>query len=171
MSSTSVMAILISGVTEEIEELRNSYGSAPVIWGAMCKRYLGNETEYMKQDTKLWNLYKDPTISKRIRAVLVMTYDNFYVEKKHFDRAAKDIEFFMKHMDMGDGVNHWEAIATIFRGAPDIVGIGFSWTSVCDNPFVKWDHDNDRQIPIDLDDFESVYAVIDALENEQLNNA
>jgi hypothetical protein len=164
MSHTSVMAILKNGETEEIEELRNSWGSAPVIWGAMCKKYLGNEVNYLKQDTKLWDLYKDPTISKRIRVVLLLTFDNFYVEKKDFKRMAEDIEFFMQNMDTGDGVNHWKDIATIFRGDPHVVGIGFSWTSVCDNPFVKWDYENDKQIPINLDDFESVYAEMEVIE-------
>lgn len=162
MSSTSVIAILPGNKLEEIAELRNSWGSAPVIWEAMGKKFFHEESPFLTRNEKFWDLYKDATISKRVRAVLLMTYDRFYVAKKDFLRMAKDIAFFIKYMDLGEGTNHLPVIAQIFRGNPHVLGIGFWWTSVSDNPLIM--RKKNKEIPIPITDLNSVYAVLEELE-------
>ncbi len=47
MSYTTVKAIWPGEKHEDLEELRNSHGSAPVIWGALSEKYLGGRNQWL----------------------------------------------------------------------------------------------------------------------------
>ena len=136
MSYTTIKAIWPSEKHEDLEELRNSHGSAPVIWGALCERYLGGRNDWLFNAKKLWPLYKNNEVPKCMRAVLMMTFDRAYVERKDYSQAAADIEEFMKIAPPPENhVNHWPHIAELFRSNPDIPAIGLYCTSVSEDPF------------------------------------
>lgn len=156
MSRTDVYALWPSERHEEIEELRNSHGSAPVVWGKMFARYVGArgpfpESEYMFRTDELWPLWKRADIPEQYRAVLAMTYDNAYVARENYARAAADIRAFLAGFDFDPAyVNHWPRIAEIFDSNPDCPAIGFRWTSVCENPFQGgWNEEKEDYDPLD----------------------
>ena len=165
MSYTTVKAIWPGEKHEDLEELRNSHGSAPPIWNAMCKKYYGtNDHTYMFDGTldKLWPRWKDLSIPEHQRAVLMMTYDRAYVAKKDYARAAADIKkFFQDFPANSEYVNHWPKIQAIFESNPDIPGIGLYCTSVSEDPFQgEW---NEEKEEYDQPDWSKVFSVYDEL--------
>lgn len=136
MSYTTIKAIWPGEKHEDLEEIRNSWGSAPLIWRALGKRYLGNESAWGSGPKSFWALYKHQDIPAALRAVLMMTFDRAYVERKDYARAASDIEEFLRIFPQPEGrANHWPRIAEIFRNDPDIPAIGLHCTSVSEDPF------------------------------------
>lgn len=137
MSYTTIKAVWPGQKSEDIEELRNSHGSAPVVWNEIAKRYLGlNDYEYSFHTGELWPLYKREDMPAHQRVVLMMTYDNALVLKANYKQAAADIRAFLKDFPPKDGyANHWKRIAEIFDGEPDCPAIGFHMTSVSEDPF------------------------------------
>lgn len=138
MSTTTVKAVWPGDKAEDIEELRNSHGSAPVIWNEIAKRYLGlKDYEYSFKTDDLWPLYKRADMPKHQRAVLMMTYDNALVMKEQYKQAAADVRAFLADFPQKpDYANHWPRIAEIFDGEPDCPAIGFYMTSVSEDPFI-----------------------------------
>jgi len=168
MSYTTVKALVIGGRSEDIEELRNSHGSAPVIWDPLCQRYLGTGPfSWSLDDTidRLWPLWRDPALPEHQRAVLRMTYDYAYVSKKDFGRAAADIRKFLVDFPVNPQyVNHWPRIAEIFEGNPDVPAIGFEWTSCAEDLWRGgWDEDEEEYGLIDWTLPSDVYGAIDGL--------
>ncbi|MGL4261430.1 MAG: hypothetical protein ACRCTX_07400 [Afipia sp.] len=159
MSYTTIKAVWPGEKAEDLEELRNSHGSAPVIWGALCERYLGGRNEWLFGGNALWPLYKRADIPKCMRAVLMMTYDRAYVERKDYAQAAADIEEFMRIAPPpANYVNYWPRIAAIFKSDPDIPAIGFCCTSVSEDLFQgEWNDEKEDYDPPDWSRFWSVY--------------
>ena len=114
MSYTTIKAIWPGEKTEDLEELRNSHGSAPPVWNAMCRKYYGTgDHGYLFGGTldKLWPRWQDLSIPEYQRAVLMMTFDRAYVIRKDYARAAADIEkFFSDFPPIAGNVNHWPRI-------------------------------------------------------------
>lgn len=137
MSTTTVKAVWPGEKVEDLEELRNSYGSAPVIWNEISKRYLGlKDHEYSFHTDDLWPLYKRTDMPAHYRSVLMMTYDNALVMKANYKQAAADIRAFLSDFPMAPGyANHWPRIAEIFDSEPDCPAIGFRMTSVSEDSF------------------------------------
>lgn len=137
MSTTTVKAVWPGEKAENIEELRNSHGSAPVIWNEIAKRYLGmKDYEYSFRSEEIWPLYKRHDMPEHHRAVLMMTYDNALVIKANYKQAAADIRAFLIDFPPIPGyANHWPRIADIFDGELDCPAIGFYMTSVCEDNF------------------------------------
>lgn len=96
MSFTTVKDIWPGERHESLEEPHNSYGSAPVVWGELCERYLGGRDQWLFKSNQLWSLYKREDAPACMRAVLMMTFDLAYVEKKDYAKAAADIEEFLR---------------------------------------------------------------------------
>lgn len=119
------------------QELRNSHGSAPVIWNALAQKYCGARPfGYFEVLDRLWPLYKDPSLPIAHRAVLMMTFDTAYVLRKDYARAATDIRQFLQDFPQATGyVNHWPTIADLYESDPKIPAIGIYQTSVSENPF------------------------------------
>ena len=159
MSYTTIKAIWPSEKHEDLEELRNSHGSAPVIWGALCERYLGGRNDWLFNAKKLWPLYKNNEVPKCMRAVLMMTFDRAYVERKDYSQAAADIEEFMKIAPPPENhVNHWPHIAELFRSNPDIPAIGLYCTSVSEDPFQgAWNEETEEHEQPDWGQCWSIY--------------
>lgn len=160
MSYTTVKAIWPGEKHENLEELRNSHGSAPVIWDAVCARYLGDRNAWLFKPERLWPLYKREDMPASMRAVLMMTYDRAYVERKDFARAADDIDEFLRIAPPpAEHVNHWPRIAEILRGNPDIPAIGLYCTSVAEDPFQgPW---NEEAEEYDQPDWSTCWSVYD----------
>ncbi len=168
MSYTTIKAVWPGEKHEDIEGLRNSHGSAPVIWNAMCVKHLvAEEYTYMLHGNidKLWPLWEDLSIPEHQRAVLMMTYDRAYVTKKDYHRAASDIEKFLADFPPKLGyANHWPRIKDVFSGDPDFPAIGFHVTSVSEDLFDgEWDEDLEEYGQPDWDMFYDLYSEIDGL--------
>jgi len=160
MSYTTIKAIWPGEKHEDLQELRNGWGSGPVIWDAMCQKYLGARDGVIG---KLWPLWKDQAIPEAHRAVLMMTYDRAYVTKKDYARAAADIRQFLQDFPPNDGrVNHWPALAALFETDPDIPAIGLHCTSVSEDPFQgPWNEEKEEYDPPDWEMCYDIYAEID----------
>jgi hypothetical protein len=175
MSTTDVYAVWPGERHEEIAELYNGHGSAPVVWGKMFMRYVGvslesryPESEYMFRTEELWPLWKRMDIPKPLRAVLAMTYDHVIVTREYYARAADDIRAFLTAFPVDpERANHWPRIAEIFESSPDCPAIGFRWTSVCEDPFNgDWNEEIEDYDPPDWSRKWDVYAALDALDQK-----
>jgi len=138
MSYTTIKAVWPGEKAEDLQELRNAHGSAPVVWNEIAKRYLGlRDYEYSFRSDEIWPLYKRPDMPPHQRAVLMMTYDNALVMKVNYKQAAADILAFLSDFPPRAGyVNHWSAIADLFDSEPGCPAIGFRMTSVSEDPFL-----------------------------------
>lgn len=175
MSRTTMQAIWPGERHDNFLELRNSYGSGPVIWEPICGEYLGTTKSYdypakgwMQRLDELWPLYARQDIPEYIRAVLCLTYDRFYVLKEHYARMANDIRLFMERYPRSGGAYHLPAIAELFASGPDYPAIAMWCTSVTSDPFEgQYNKEKEDYDPFDWDTSESLYTVLDALRIEQ----
>jgi len=163
MSSTTIKAIYPGERVEDIEELRNSWGSAPHVWDAMFKRYVPQKHEYdswmTDRDGRLWKLWDREDIPRHQRAVLGLTFDRAYVLKKDYAQAAADIRQFLQDFPVSSGhANHWPHIAALFESDPAFPAIGFQWTSVSEDTFQgPWNEEKEDFDPLDWSKCWSLY--------------
>lgn len=165
MSTTTIKAIYPGEKAGDIEELGNAWGSAPVIWDALGKKYVPGYSMFNQSAVQqLWGLAKDTSIPDHIRAALAMTFDRTYVVKADFARAAADLRKFIDEFPADPGrVNHWPRIAEIFDSDPDVPAIGFYMTSVSEDPFIgDYDEDLDDYKPFDWSRAWSMYEWLDS---------
>lgn len=171
MSYTTIKALWPGEKHEDLKELSNSHGSAPIVWGELSVRYLGAKdrfswgTLFGGSTENLWALYKHLGIPEAYRAVLMMTFDYAYVTKKDYKRAAADIRKFLADFPQpSEYVNHWPAIAELFESDPDIPAIGFRCTSVSEDLFQgPWDEEKEEYGPTPWDKCYDLYALLDGL--------
>jgi len=168
MSYTTIIAIWPGEKTKGLEELRNSHGSAPLVWNVMCKRYLGTKDHgYMFDETIewLWPLWKVLNIPEYQRAVLMMTYDGVYILKKDYQRAAENIKAFLKDFPVKEGyANHWPRIAELLESQLDIPALGLHCTSVAENLFDgPWNEKKEEYDQPDWKSFYDIYSELDAI--------
>ena len=172
MSYTTIVNIKEDNTNESIIELKNSWGSATVIWSEFCKEYMGidNKKTILSDSDydRLWTKYKDSSIPIHHRAVLMMTYDGAYVDKKDFKRAESDIRkclFDLLYDYDKLAVNHWPKIADVFKKDQGYHRIGLWCTSVCENPFNgEWNEELEEYEPIDNDSIFNLYEELDNYE-------
>lgn len=160
MSSTTIKGVRPGEMAEDLVELRNSHGSAPVVWSQMLVTYLGTkEHAWLWDSDRLWPLNKRLDIPLHHRAVLTITYDNAVVLQKDYARAAADIRAWLVDFPVdAERINHWPEIAALFESAPDVPGIGFHMTSVTEDPFLgPWDEETEEYGLPDFSRFWSVY--------------
>jgi len=150
-------------------ELHNSWGSAPHVWRALFKRYVAPNhpwEHYMSKSdySRLWPLWKELSIPKNYRAVLMFTYDRAYIAKKDYARMANAIGTYLETFPISSKyVNHWPTLKSLFESNPDIPGLGLWCTSVAENPFLgNWNDEIEDYDPID---WNTVYSVWDELDN------
>lgn len=167
MSYTTIVYIYPNEKIECGEELRNSWGSAPVVWDSLSQKYLGKDPHrYMSEDMKsLWNLWKNTNIPVSHRAVLMMTFDKAYVGQENYKRAIADIKQFLKDFPQpSDCVNHWPTIAHWMKMHPEIPGMGLWCTSVSENPFDgPWNEDKEEYDQPDWNDVYEIYQALDEI--------
>jgi hypothetical protein len=160
MSYTTIKAVYPEVGAEDLEELGNSHGSAPVVWTAFGEKYLGLTGARAMFSDLLWTIHKLPNIPSHHRMMMMMTYDNAIVMKKDYPQAAKDIRAFLEDFPLKDGwVNHWPRIAEIFESDPECPSIGFHMTSVGEDPFQgDW---NEEMEDYDSPHWEKYWSVYD----------
>lgn len=169
MSYTTIKAVWPGERHEDEEELRNSHGSAPVVWGEMAQRYIpecDSRFAYNWHAEKLWPLYRRMDIPRHQRAVLTMTYDNAYIAKANYQQAAADIRAWLKDFPQDGGyVNHWPYIAHLLDSDPDYPAMAFHWTSVCEDPYHgTWNEEKEDYDAPDWSKYWEVYEKLDSLE-------
>lgn len=165
MSRTTVLAITPGEGYEDIEELRNSHGSAPPIWDRLTRRYLGPHKLWLMDDSgDLWKLVDKDHVPKDERAMLAFTFDRCYVEREHFPLMAGYIRSYLaKHPIPEDHANHWPRIAEILD-TTEAPAVGLHVTSVSENPFDgPWNEEKDERDPIDWDSCYSLFQAFPAL--------
>jgi hypothetical protein len=132
---------------------------------ALSRKYLGNETAWMTDNTeklqKLWDLATDDRLPAYQRAVLLMTFDLAYILAADYLRAAADIRLFLKDFPDQNGerriLNHWPDIARILETAT-CPAIGFYMTSVTPDPWIgPYNEETDTSRPFDWSPTFSVY--------------
>jgi hypothetical protein len=172
MSYTTIKAIYPGDRTESLEELGNSHGSAPPIWEAMARKYIGVSKAYdypgvgwMQCLDKIWPLWKRTDIPEEHRLVLMFTYDRAYVAKKDYARMALAIRQFLKDFPPHPGhVNHWNHIAELLESDPDIPAIGLYCTSISEDPFHgPWNEEKEEYDPPDWNEVYDLCGEIDGL--------
>ena len=173
MSYTTILSVWPGEKNECYRELKNSFGSAPIIWNNLCQKYYGTiPFSFFRSGNaidKLWSRWKDPGIPEHQRAVLLMTFDRAYILKKNYPRATKDIKMFLYDFPPKDPekyLNHWPEIMEIFKSDPDIPAIGFWHTSVTENLFDgRWNEEKGEYDMPDWNDFYEIYEELDSIKN------
>lgn len=169
MSYSTVLAIYPNEKVEDVEELRNSHGSAPIVWDAMCQRYEGAAPFRCMWDgslDRLWPRWKDASLPEHHRAVLMMTYDHAWVAKANYARAAADIRAWLKDFNVdAKYVNHWPRLADIFESDPPHPGIAIYQTSVSENPWQgEYDEEKEDYGPPPWDKAHEIYEDLASLQ-------
>lgn len=169
MSYSTIKAVYPGKKVEDIEDLRNSWGTATIVWDALFKKYVPKKHEYdswllSASDDRLWKLVDRDDIPANHRLVLAMTFDRAYVLKRDYARAAADLRRFFNDFPVdGARVNHWPHIVALFESDPEFPAIGFRWTSVSRDPFLgPYNEEKDDCDPLDWTTCWSLYDEIDA---------
>lgn len=167
MSRTTVVRIWPGRKTELGEELKNSWGTAALVWDFMSQEYLNGRNWLIQNDNQvLWNLYLHQGIPFHQRAVFVMTFDNVWVVRKNYARMAADIHKFLEEFSRKDCVNHWPRIAEILLEEKKSKAIGLWITSVTDNPFGRrWNGCKNAYDRMEWKKFSDVYELLDGHTN------
>jgi hypothetical protein len=169
MSYTTIYKVTPGVSAEDFQELLNAWGSSPLVWDALFKRYVPPKHEYdswMFDSDRLWKLWDREDIPPHIRAVLGMTFDRSYIERQHFRRAAADIRKFLEEVPARESrVNHWPAIADLMEQHADdeaFPALGFNQTSVSESLWEgEWDDATEERKPLEWSRFWSVYEELD----------
>lgn len=159
------MAIHHGIKVEPIVELRNSWGSAPVVWDALSQRYLNKKPHtYLFDNAALWDLWKHLAIPEEYRMVLMLTFDKAYVASANYPRMAAAISKFLADFELPpENVNHWPAIKSLFENSPEIPGIGLYCTSVSENMFYgPW---NEEKEDYDPPDWSTIYELCEEIDS------
>lgn len=156
MSSTIIYAVEKGVPPEVIASFANSWGSAPVVWCALCKQAGFGESSWLSglNDSEFsWNkLCNSEKLTEVDKCMLYLTYDFCYVKNKHLKMVAKGIRTWCRRNQTPAGfANHWPAIADLFDkwAAEGIANVGFQMTTVSENP---WEGDWNE----DLEEFEMI---------------
>lgn len=141
MSYSSTYRLFKSKVSL-INEHHNGWGSGPVVWSYMEKKYLP-PVEYSRlhsgNATELWTLWKDTRLLMCERFAMLATYDWSYVETKFLTQAADYADEFydLSKAKEPNNVNHWDCFAEDYRTASfrpnrNLLGVCIECTSVAD---------------------------------------
>lgn len=168
MSSTIIKALWPGEKYKDHSVLRNSWGSAPLVWDFKSTKYIGPDAFWVSKsdscDAPLWKTVENTSAKPAHRNVMRMTFDNAIVYKKDYARAAADIRDFIADCPSNDGANHWPTIAELFESDPNVPAIGFHWTTVTPDPFQgKYDEATGNNEPTDWSHYWDLYAEIDRL--------
>ena len=165
MSRTTILRLWPNTTiaAESLHELSNSWGFAIPVWQALAVQYGNRPFQLHENLDYLWKLYERADIPLAHRAVLCMTFDNAYVSRKDFTRAASHIRQFLDAFPPKAGnVDHWMAVACMFDSIPDCHAIGFWATSVSDCPFEgSYNEATDDYDPFDWKQASDVYGLLE----------
>lgn len=167
MSRSTLQAIWPGERHENIREFPNSHGTAPVIWGAFCEKYLKRERLWWLINSgeiqKLWDYWKNISIPESHRAALAFTFDRFYISKKDYRRFARDLRQFLDDtLISANHVNHWPLIAQFFEMEPEYPAVAIWCTSVTSDPFNgPYSEETDEYDPFDWSTASDLYTELD----------
>lgn len=133
--------------TRELAEFHNSWGTAPVLWGYLCEKYLNQNSNFWltagfgKEDTlkPLWNLAENPTVPTCLRLTHAFTFKNAVCPPNKKDELAKACQEVFNLTYDSIHVNHWKAVAESLKSCKinkHMVGIALSCTSV-EDPWIS----------------------------------
>ena len=136
MSYSTLCAVYRTTATGLVE-YRNAWGTGPLIWDYLSKRYLRRALSWMADDEALWNLATNMDVPAPLRACHALTFDRAIVplgsasEMATLLRAGEEI--LSKHAP--DCVNHFGLIADDLgkiKLRKNALGFGLNCTSVSD---------------------------------------
>lgn len=97
-----------------VNKYRNSWGSAPILWDALAKKYLGIPSVPFEEAKlkPLWALAWDPKVPRAWRLVQAFTFDRAVCPKEGLgELGAACLEVYkVLRAEHPDRINHWEAI-------------------------------------------------------------
>jgi hypothetical protein len=141
LMSTSHLYRIYRTKATQFAEYHNSHGSAPVVWGHLRERFLGQERFGFYQDDKpLWALARDPRVPLPLRLCHAFTFDLAFCPVEHIAGLADACERVAEITADARYVNHWAAIAAdlkTHKAKVRQIGVGLGCTSVCD-PWEQW---------------------------------
>lgn len=128
--------------TAHYAEMRNGWGTAPVVWSYLVVRFLGRARhDYLREnDQELWSLCRAERVPRELRLVHAFCCDQAICPLDRLADLATACEEVYRLTSAGPGVNHWATIANFLRGhcrKPKQLGLGLSCTSVSD-PWIGW---------------------------------
>lgn len=121
-------------------EMRNGWGTAPVVWRHLSNRFLGKEMSPLMDDPELWKLARDTRVPLPFRLVHAFCCDQAMCPIDRLTELADACLIVWQATDNGKMVNHWATVANFLRGhqrKPKQVGVALSCTSVSD-PWISW---------------------------------
>lgn len=124
--------------TVELDEFRNSHGSAPRVWDSIISSYGGPQKWILASDEELrafWRLAKDPRLSRAERVAFAWTFDRAVCFQERAEELAELLmEFDRAHPAVTGNVNHLPAVAAALTKPRDEGFLVFGWnqTSVAD---------------------------------------
>lgn len=138
MSYTRVYAIYKTKVSE-ISCLKNSWGSAPMLWEYISQKYLGKAFNMADHNDGFWAVRKDPRMCRHDRMVFLSTFDCGLVDFEllgEYEQACREMSGKIAQGTKSEW-NHFVAIA---EAAKDMrkkhdsrcLGLGLGCTSICD---------------------------------------
>ena len=161
MSVSTLVGIRESGEHCYALELRNSWGSAPLVWNALAMKYLG-KGDYQGLDCveDIVPALNDADAPRHHCILMALTFNRCVVTRKDFSEVAEAIDEFLVDFPVpGDRVNHWPTIARFFRET-DEEAVGIWHTSVSESPYDVWDEDMDESTPVPIG---GLFDVIEAV--------
>lgn len=118
--STSDLYVINGKSTRHFAEFRNGWGSAPIAWDHLARKYLGGVPSFSLSEDRylqVWDLASGTRIKPYEKVVLMMTFDRAYVPIPHLNEAGKACERFGAECGDGGHANHWQAIGLALREA------------------------------------------------------
>lgn len=137
--STSDLYSVYKTKAKHIAEFGNGHGTAPAIWGYLCKKHLNMESyAWLTAGSKLWDLSKDPRVSTHMRLVHAFTFNRALCPLDRLNELAEACEkvYTITYEDCPTHVNHWQSVANELRKIKPnkrSLGIGLSCTSIADH--------------------------------------
>jgi hypothetical protein len=144
-----------NGIADTEQSFGNSWGGAARIWTAVYDKYLKDPnvqydnwlTDSSKPNCRLWKLHEDSRLFEFDKVVHVATYDDCIIRNENFVKFAAHLREFSAAYQL-EGVNHLPAWAKFIEES-NAEAVGFYHTSVCENPWVSW-NDDDESVPYSL---------------------
>lgn len=153
MSSSTYYFFGLDGMPVRVMDLGNGWGSAPVIWRYIVRKYTGSGgNDWMTAIDRFWSdgdLYRK--VDDADRLLLHMTFDRALLPRAEFARCASLLRSLPLRRAEG-GEDHWETVSGWLEelaGDESILGFGIRATSVSEDPWVTYDADIDRESPFD----------------------
>ena len=140
MSSTTLYVFRSDGLAEAHTTFRNSHGSAPRVWRALCEKYIHPiypQLRVFRDVEKLFEIQESLPLKDFEVDLLHWTADRFILKSEYFTAMADSFDKFELEYPCPGYANHLPAIAELMRkfkiDEPDVQAIAFQQTSVAED--------------------------------------